>query len=92
MSVHGAVMALNGESLGHCFGLSMFYYYYDFLMFQTNLIMTQYQIYCLHNTKDFWLVLIGGTLCLLFDQVRPKTGDLSQIFWFLSVCINIFSS
>ena len=53
--------------------------------------MAQYHIHFLYNTKvDLW-VLLGGTLCQLMDQLRPKTGNPLAIFFGLYF-INIMSS
>ena len=56
-------------------------------MFQKNLIMTQYQINFLHNKKDYWQVLPGGTLCQLMEQIRPKTGNPLEFLLGLSMLL-----
>ena len=73
--------------------LCVYYYYYVFLMFQKNLIMKQYRINCMHNTKDNLWVLFGSTLCQPMELLRPKTGNPLEIwFWFLSIFNNLMSS
>ena len=64
-----------------------------FLMFQTNIIMAQDHINCLHNTKEHWLVFLGRTLCKLMGKLRPETGNPLEIFCLVSLYfINIMSS
>ena len=54
-------------------------------MFQTNIIMTQDQINCLHNTKYELLVLLKRKLCQIMEWLRPKTRNPLEIF-LVSLC------
>ena len=40
-----------------------------------NLILTQENINCLHNTMEDWQVLIGSTLYQLMERIQPKIGN-----------------
>ena len=65
-----------------CFVFSLVHYYYDvFLLFQTNIIITQDRINCIQNTKENWLVLFWSTPCQIMEVLRPKTGNPMEI-WF----------
>ena len=59
-----------------------FYYYYILLVFLKNLIITQDDINCLHNTKKGWRLLLGIILYQLMEQIRPKIGISLVIVWF----------
>ena len=49
--------------------------------------MTKKNINFMHNTKNYWGVLIRITFYQLMDQKRPKTGNPLSIFLFLSILL-----
>ena len=49
-------------------------------MFQKTIIMPQYHINFLHNTKEQWWVLFGSMFYHIMDHLRPKTGNPLENF------------
>ena len=44
-------------------------------VFQKNPIMEKEKVNFLKNTKEYWWLFLGITLCHLIEQLRPKTGN-----------------